>query len=536
MSTIWKLFKLQIDEKMNFFKTGKLWKIALTILLYLGIIAGASALLIFAFMKFVTIGLFPDKNLFAFILFFTQILSFAIALGSIIKNLYHSKDNDFLMSLPCDHKQVFISKLMVIYFYEIVANTLYTTPFFIMFGYISSVSMGYWLLCLFYLFLFPLISLVVAGFVSLPIIWITNKLKRYPVWSSIILVLVVALLLAAYMYIIISFTSNIDFTGNQDNILSKINIIIAEIVTYTFIFGVFADGIMIGEGWWWKNLAVLGVTILFLIFTVLLVRKVYFKLAMKNSETTTKVKTKVKPDKIESPFKSMLRKEVYTIFREPGNVFQYFIFTILMPFIVLMYDKMLLSITVNQTGQAMIAASHVLVVAILAMLSNIVSASAISREGGNFYITKITPTSPRVQTNAKIVFNLIFTYSALFITAIVTALFTDLSIWYNILCTVAVAIMSLGHIVTSILIDLRRPALDWFDSNDIEKISKSSKISMFLGLLFAFIMFLIVVVFAPTEHTIWPWSILLSVVSVYTISILLYYHFKINKLYQKVEC
>lgn len=132
-----------------------------------------------------------------------------------------------------------------------------------MFGYISSVSMGYWLLCLFYLFLFPLISLVVAGFVSLPIIWITNKLKRYPVWSSIILVLVVALLLAAYMYIIISFTSNIDFTGNQDNILSKINIVIAEIVTYTFIFGVFADGIMIGEGWWWKNLAVLGVTILF---------------------------------------------------------------------------------------------------------------------------------------------------------------------------------------------------------------------------------------------------------------------------------
>ena len=534
MPTILKLFKLQIDEKMNIFRSGKWWKVLLTIFLYLAIIAGASVGLIYAFIRFNGIGLAVDTNLFAVLLMFTQILSFVIALGSIIKNLYHSKENDLLMSLPCSHNQVFISKLMVLYFYELVANTLYTTPIFIMYSFVSNVNIGYYFLCLLFLFLLPLISLVFAGFFSIPIMYISNKLKKYPVWASAVLVIVVAVLLGLYMYLIISFTSSIDFSGKQSTILSNINDIIARISVYSGVFRFMAEGILAEAGWWWKDIVIIAFTAIMFVLTVLIVKKFYFNLAMKNSETTTKARRG--KDYIEPPFKSILRKETYTIFREPGNVFQYFIFTILMPFIVLLYDKMLLSITVNQTGQAMIVASHVLVVAILAMLSNIVSATAISREGGNFYISKLSPASPRLQTNAKIVFNLIFTYGALIITAIFTAIFTDIPILYNILTTIAVAIMSLGHIITSVLIDLKKPVLDWFDSNDIEKMSKSTKISMVLGLVFAFLMFIIVVVFAPTSHTELPWYILIGSVSLYTIAIMIYYHLRINKIYQKVEC
>ena len=53
MSTIWKLFRLQIDEKIDIFKKGKPWKIILTIFLYLAIIAVATVALFFAFLKFV---------------------------------------------------------------------------------------------------------------------------------------------------------------------------------------------------------------------------------------------------------------------------------------------------------------------------------------------------------------------------------------------------------------------------------------------------------------------------------------------------
>ncbi len=540
MSTVWKLVKLQLDEKFTFWKRGKtknkILKIVLSSFLYLLIIAGATALFSFAFLRFVTIGLLPSENLFAVLLLFTQLLSFAVALSSVIKNLFYSKENDFLMALPCSHNQVFISKILVLYLYELVANTLYTLPIFITFAIISNVSIGYYFMCIPFLFLLPLISLVFAGFVSIPIIYITNQLKKHPAIASVLLVIIVAGLLGLYMWLLISLAGNIDFSGKQSTILQGVNSIVSNLAVYTYIFKFMGDCILVSSGWWWKLLCILVITLVFMVFTVLMVRRFFFALSMKNSETSTKQKKKVSKDHIENSFISIIRKETYTLFRAPGNVFQYLIFTVLMPFIVLMYDKLLLSVTVNQTGQALIIASHVLVVAILAMLSNIVSASAISREGGNFYIAKISPSSPRTQIYAKIVFNLIFTYSALIVTGVVTAFLTDISIIYNILSIVATMIISFGHIITSILIDLRKPSLDWFDSNDIEKVSKSTKISMGLGLLIAFIMFVIMVIFAGSTHTIIPWITLFAFVTLYSLVVFLIYHFKVNDFYKKVEC
>ncbi len=539
MSTVWNLSKLQLDESINLFKKGKttnkVLKTILTIFLYVLIIAVVSVILCFAFLRFVTIGLLPSVNLFAVLLLFTQMLSFIIAICSVIKNLFYSKQNDFLMALPCSHNQVFLSKLLVLYFFELIANTLYTLPILIAYSLIATVSIGYYFMSLLFLFLLPLISLVFAGFVSIPIIYITNKLKQVPAVASVIIVLLVACLLGLYMWLIISFTKSIDFNSGQTSIITNINGIVNNIAGYAYIFEFAAECILANAGWWWRLLCIIAITLIFAVLTILFAKKCFFNLAMKNSETTTKQAKKAGKDYVESSFKSIIRKEVKTLFRAPGSVFQYFIFTILMPFIVLMYDLLLTSVTVNQTGQALIVASHVLVVAILAMLSSIVSATTISREGGNFYIAKISPSSPRTQIYAKIVFNLMFTYPALILTGVITWLFTDISLVYNILTIVAAMIISFGHIITSILLDLRKPVLDWFDANEIENVSKSTKISMVLGLVYAFIMFIIMVCFAGSVHTVIPWLILFGFVTVYSLIVFLIYHFKVNDLYKKVE-
>ena len=536
MSTIWNLFKLLLNEKMSFGHGRKVWKTALTIFFYLLVMAGLTTAFSFAFVRFVAVGLYPGVDLLALLLLFTQILSFALALGAIIKNLYQSKDNDFLMALPCSNNDIFLSKIMVLYVYEFVANALYTVPILIAFSFVFNVSVGFWLLSVLFLFLFPLMSLVFAGFVSVPVILIVNKLKKHPAAAIVILLLLSAGLLALYMFFLISLTEQIDFTGQQNTILTNVNNVIADTATYTFIFRFMAQCLLATSGWWWKLLCILAVTAIFFGLTVVMVKKLYFNLAMKNSETSNIQTHKIGKNFVESPFKSIIRKETYSLFRAPGTVFQYFLFTILMPFIVLMYDRLLLSITVNSTGQALILASHVLVVAIMSTLSNVVSASAISREGGNFYITKMIPTSPRVQVYAKVVFNIIFTYLALIVTGVITGFFTSIPIWCNVLSILGGMVIAFGHILTSILIDAKKPVLDWFDINDIDKMSKNSIISMALGLLFAFVMFFVMVPFAGTVHTVIPWLVMLAVASAYTLVIFLVFHFRINKIYAKVGC
>jgi hypothetical protein len=146
--------------------------------------------------------------------------------------------------------------------------------------------------------------------------------------------------------------------------------------------------------------------------------------AMSNLENTFKIKTN-KSYKERSPFMSLLIKEIKCVFRSPGNVFEYFLFTLLMPVIVLAYDKLLLTISVNTAGQNMIAGSHLMIVAILAMLSNIISASSISRDGGNFYISKIVPVNYYTQIGAKLVFNAVFTVGAILVTMCISFIYQN---------------------------------------------------------------------------------------------------------------
>ena len=143
-------------------------------------------------------------------------------------------------------------------------------------------------------------------------------------------------------------------------------------------------------------------------------------MSMSALEKTIRPAKKEKRFKKSSTLMSLIKKEAVCIFRSPTDVFEYFLFTLLMPFIVYSYDKLLMTITVNQAGVNMIAGSHVMVVAILAMLSNIVSASAISRDGGNFYTSKIIPVNYYTQLFAKLLFNAIFTIGALLVTAVIS--------------------------------------------------------------------------------------------------------------------
>lgn len=536
MSTTWELFRLQMDERIDLFKKTNPKKVILSLLLYVGIIAVATVLLTLVFMRFVTIGLYVDSNLLAVLLLLTQVLSFAIALASIFKTMYSAKDNDFLLSMPCSPNQLFVSKLMVLYAFEVIANTLYTLPIFIMYAILADVSVGFYILIPVFLLVLPLLALVVAALLSVPIMQIVNIIKRSNLASILSILLLVTIFLALYMWFVTSIATNIDFNGQQGTILIRVNDLIANLSTSTWLFKFMADTMLILEGFWWKLLLILVATAVLFVLADICMRRVFFGLSARRSEITTKTKQGTKGYRVLKPFNSILQKEFYTTFRNSGNVFQYFLFTLLMPFIVYTYDRLLLSITVNQTGESMIIASHLLVVCVLAGLSNIVSASAISREGGNFYIMKMSPVSIKTQLRAKIVFNVILTYSALIVTALVTGLATDIGVVHNILCTMAAMILSLGHIIISVLLDLRKPALDWFDESEIEKISKNTKIAMCIGLIMAVLLFAVVFAFAPTRHTIWPWSITLTAVSVFTAVIILYFELRVDKINERMEC
>ena len=311
MSTLWELFRLQIDERIDLFKKTKPLKVVFSILIYIAIIAVATALLTLVFMQFSSIGLRIDNNLFAVLLFVTQVLSFAIAMGSIFKTLYFSRDNDLLMSMPCSNNQVFISKLMVLFAFELIANTLYTLPIFITYGILSAstLSIAFYVCIPIWLIVLPLMALVSAAIISLPVMWVIKRIRRSTVASICAILVLVLGALAVYMLAVTGIATNIDFTGQQGTILVGINGIIVDLARWTWYFKFIGDGMLFVGSWWWGILFMLGITLALLLIGWGLVKKLYFRLSAQGLESGANDYTRNKGYAEHSPFVSTLTKE-----------------------------------------------------------------------------------------------------------------------------------------------------------------------------------------------------------------------------------
>ena len=536
MGTILNLLKLQIDNKTDLLKTASPKKMIvslLKIILLLALITVGVALICF---RFFSLGIQINASFLALILLVTQAISLVFAVGHIINTLYLSKDNEMLICLPVTPNQLFVSKILLIYLKELAVNAMISIPLFATFGFFSNGSLGASFYCSIplLLLLLPIFPIVLASFISIPVMAIIRFLKKHIVLSIIVILGLVASVLWGYISLIGNLAGNFEIAEKQIQTVLKINAAIVAIGKYIVVYFQLASAMVKFAQWYWYPLFLLlcaGLSAL----TILILRPLYFKMSMSSLEKTVRQKKKRTKFKKTSTLWTLITKEAACIFRSPTDVFEYFLFTLLMPFIVYSYDKLLMSITVNQAGINMIAGSHVMVLAILAMLSNIVSASAISRDGGNFYTSKIIPVNYYTQLFAKLIFNAIFTIGALIVTAIVSLIFTEYPLWQIGLGTLAVAIASIGHIAWSIDMDIKNPTINLQGDEQSSVTSKSTPKSLLWGLIIGFILGIIVILMSGVQNVFLPYLIIIALAIVFTLNRVYTLVLRINLNYDKIE-
>lgn len=530
-SKILKLFKLQIDEKNNIFKTKSVKKMLFSILKYVFLVTVVTALLYVLLMKIFMLNFKINEELMSIVLLVTQIVVFLFALGNVINTLYLNKNNELLMSLPVTPNQIFISKMLVVYMEEVIINSVFTLPLFLSLGILGSFEWSFFVFMPFFLLIMPLLPIALACLVSIPAMYVLRFFKRHAVVSIVTILALIAGGVWLYSSLLSSIASSMDIANKLMATILSVNKSIATFGANNIPFFQFANGFMHIDQFYWV-LVYIGASAVILLGAVLLVKPFFFNIAMKNLEQAS-AKVKVKELKPCSPFKSLLKKEFLTVFRNPGSVVNYLLFTLLMPFIVFVYDKLLLTMIVNEVGQAMINGSHLMIVAILAMLSNTMSANAISREGNNFYIMKTTPIDYYTQTLAKLSFNAIFTVGAVIVTGIVTCFY--IKIPYVICTTIAVCFASIGHMLYCYDLDLRKPMLDWMDSSEMHKVSGNIGKSILVGFVIAFLMGIFVIALATSNIGIGAFVILIFLTFFYAVYRLYTLILRVSYRYDRIE-
>ena len=532
MKKVLMLLKLQLDNKSDLFKTVNPKAMIPAVAKKIVIMALSTLVVVFGGFQIFGLGLQSNQELLGILLIAIQLLSLAFAIGTVINTLYLSKDNTMLICLPATPNQLFTSKILYIYINEFFVNLSMAIPVFVGLGYLSFFKINYYISIIPMLILMPILPIVVAAFLSIPIMAVLKFLKKHTVISIITIFSLVAAVLWVYVGFIGSIASNFDIAGKQLETIRQLNAQLLEIGKKIPVYYQLA-GAMLNPSKWYVFFIIIAGCLAVFALTILFTRHFFFKTAMSSIENTIKTGAKKGEFKVRNKFASLLLKEFYCVFRSAADVFEYFLFTLLMPFIVFSYDRLLMSITVNQAGENMIAGAHVMVVAILAMLSNISSASAISRDGGNFYMSKIVPIDYYTQMFAKFTFNAIFTFGALVATAIVSMFMYPA--WQIILGTIAVIFASVGHIAYSIDTDIKDPTTINMGDEKSGAVSKSTPKSLIYGLAIGFIMGLIVILLSSAENAIMPYLIIIGASLVFMIYRVYTLILRINLRYDKIE-
>ena len=506
MAEIFKLFKLQFDEKFDILKTGNKKKMLSAIFKYILIMAALAFGCYVLLLKFVLLGFVINTELISIVLLATQVISLLFAVGHIIKVLFQNRDNELLMSMPVSPNQVFVSKVILSYIQELIVNACITLPLLISLGILGGFGVYYYLFLPIVIIILPLLPTACALLLSIPMLYIIKFFQKHSIISTILILSAVIVGVVLYSRVLSGFAESFNIVSKQIETVLSINRSIESIGNGNKFFLLLAEGMIWINRIYQPLLYVLSSSIIFII-GFFVVKPFFFKVAMSNLENSQQSYKEGKY-KARSKFRSLLHNEFLNVFRSPGIIFEYFLFTILMPFVVVVYDNLLLGLVVNQSGGLMVNGAHLLIMAVFATLSNIYAASAISREGSNFYLIKTSPVDYYTQTLAKVVFNAIFSVGAIVVTGIVSCFY--MSVGVAILSTIICIFLSLGHMFFCFDNELRAPTLDWYDSGEISKINKNTTKAIAMGLVLAVFAGALVIILSSSLG-LWSFALMLAI-------------------------
>lgn len=528
------LLRLQIDNHTDLLKTASPRKMIASAIKILILLVAITAALAYGFLQIFMLGFAINAELLALVLLIVQALTLVFTVARVISTLYLSHDNELLICLPVTANQFFISKVLLVYFKEFAFNAMLCLPLFLCLGYFGGLDVSFYCAIPIYLILMPILPIILASFLSIPVMRVLAFLKRHYVLAIIVLLASVAGVLWAYLSLIAGIAGSFNIVEQQMQLVASINETVRAIGGKVIIYYQLAQAMFSFSKWYYIPLFLLLCAVLSFA-TVMIIRPFYFRIAMPQLENRiTKRSTKRKKEfTIISPFVSLIKKEMLCIFRSPSEVFEYFLFTLLMPFIVVSYDRLLMTVSVNQAGVNMIAGSHVMIVAILAMLSNISSASAISRDGANFHTSKIIPVNYFTQVFAKLTFNAIFTVGAVFLTGVISAF--SYPIWQIVLGSIAVSIAAIGHIALCLEMDIKHPSVAIQGDSESSTTSKSTPYALVSGLLIGFVMGLFLIMQSTAEIPALPYVLLIVISLIFALWRVWHLILRVQLAYDKIE-
>lgn len=444
--------------------------------------------LIFVFSNLISICVKADLAQ-EFIVYYTclvQIVQLFFGLSLTTKTLFYNSDSD-LLKLPLNGKMIFLAKITYLFIYEFVFTTFLTLPVFIIYGIQTIQSAIFYIMLLPNLIFLPVIPFLIGVLLSVPAMYVVGYLKNKFVVLLFLYIIFVALGFTVYTYGL-KFIMEILNTSDISSILqTQVILDIKFISNFLYIPLLFKNSLLLYRFW---PSAIVNLTIAFVLFLLVMIfaNKSYLNILLNNIENGGKIYRNKSVIKERSVTQALFFREFLSIFRSVNYSFQYLTIVITTPLMVFFSSQIASNIGVGQVGEGILPGIAVLVLLMFLSMGTSFAATSVTREGGNFFHTKIIPVSYKKQITIKFLMYVIVSIPSVIISCLVLAIAGFLSFLNSMLIAIAVSMIVIGSICNSISIDIKKPQFMFLDNKEITSTNSNINTSISIGFIIAILM------------------------------------------------
>ncbi len=416
----------------------------------------------------------------------------------VINFFYLAEDAQNLLSLPLSGWQVLGARFSVVIVYEYLTQLPFILPPLIVFGIRSEATLIYWLYALIGLLFIPLLPLSLATIPTVIIMRFANFGRRKDLFKILGGLIIIALAVG-YQFLFQNSGANTTDPAFLQRLLTDPNglvNLISHVFPSTRYLGLALTGAGTGAGF--SNLLLfVALSLLAVILAWLAGDQLYFKGLVGSSETTARRKKLTSSDyqrlgRSSPVLLAYCMKEIRLLLRVPSYFMNCVLTNLLLPVVIIIpfwlqtrnEEISPLNELLSQPGGQKMLMVVIIGAVIFLAASNGIAATAISREGREFFISKYIPLAYKQQAQAKLLAGYLFSAIGSILLIIGAVIIVPLDL-FLLAMIVAVSLVAMVPVIEfGLLIDIFRPKLDW----DNEQKAVKQNLNVIFSILFAILL------------------------------------------------
>lgn len=481
------------------------------------IVAAIVAALFFIINTFSIITKTEFVNLYIVFFFAFMAMNLLSNTYGLMKDLYYADDNRFLVTMPVNAAGLFFSKLSVFIiqdFFKAFEILIPVTVGFAIIGIsVGQITVGA-LFFAFVVIVFTNIAFVIlAAFLSVPLLYIYKFLKSYPLSEMILLLTLVVLGIILVIYLIGLIPEDIDLFNQwpsikndiQNNVNSFNNYIYPfKFIVLTMFGNRTAASIYRLDISCLVNFAIiLGILVALTLLAYLTIKPFYFNMMTKTFEFDKSTIGASKKNKKHKKYITFTNKEFKLSFRDIEISGSYIIVYIITPILLYFLDKVFAAIDTRLEGDILTYSVNILLIVLPYLASNGLVATMYSKEGRTAYLKKTKPINVFLPLTSKLFFNLSLSIPSIVFCAVVFGNFANIGVFPPIALALSVLLIQYGHIFFSATKDLMNPQNEEYATNGEQITNPNERVSTIVGFVISFALALVSWLFLTESYNVY---------------------------------